>query len=150
MYSAPRFKDAEVAVLDNVIPREAAAVHGNVDALGQGLCRGEGAAEVEEAVGAAEPVRHHRTGEDDGLAPDVGGEAAGGGDHGVGAVRHNDARPGREKAQEAQNKAGSFMCLLCLLAAELLRLWLRRAVWADFALDSSAALFTLASCAVLV
>ena len=47
---------------------------------------GQGRAEVEKPVGGAEPVGHHRAGEDDGLVPDRRPEQPGGDLHAVGPV----------------------------------------------------------------
>src|SRR5436190_15199318 len=50
-------------VLAHVVPVEAPPVHGHVDAVRKRLRERERAAEVEEAVRAAERVGHHRSGE---------------------------------------------------------------------------------------
>ena len=60
-------EDAGLAVLAHAVPRKAAAVHRDVDAGRKHLREAERAAQVEQPVRAAEGVRHHRAGEDDGL-----------------------------------------------------------------------------------
>ena len=61
------FEDAGLFVFVDSGGGETAAIHGDVDAGRQSLHKGEGAAEVEEAVGTAELVRDHGAGEDDGF-----------------------------------------------------------------------------------
>ena len=89
-----------VPVLPHPVPVEAAAVHRDVDARRQRLHERQRAAEVEQAVRAAERVRDHRAGQDDGLAGgrQRGRERRGGFHHRVGAVRDQDPRLGRPPA----------------------------------------------------
>ena len=78
--------------------REVLAVHRDVDARRQHLRERQRAAEIEEPVGAAERVGHHRAGQHDRLVVEPGrGERARGLDHRVGAVGDDD-RPLRARA----------------------------------------------------
>jgi signal transduction histidine kinase/PAS domain-containing protein len=61
-------EDPRLPVLPDPVPGEDAAVHDHVDARREDLDGGEGAAQVEEPVGAAEGDGDHGAGEDDGLA----------------------------------------------------------------------------------
>src|SRR4029453_13791667 len=60
-----RFEYTRLTILAHGVPREVPAVHPRVDAGGQGLDERQRAAEVEQSVGAAERVRHHRAREHD-------------------------------------------------------------------------------------
>src|SRR5205807_4202522 len=61
------FEEARAAVFPHSVPVEAAAVHRDVDARRQRLHERQRAAEIEEAVRAAERVGDHRAREDDGF-----------------------------------------------------------------------------------
>ena len=65
--SLGQLEGPELAVLAYPVPPEEATVHGDIHARGKHLGEREGAAEVEEAVGAPELVGDHRAGQDDGL-----------------------------------------------------------------------------------
>jgi hypothetical protein len=83
-------EDPELPVLDHVVPGEAAAIHGDVDAARQRLHERERAAEIEEAIRAAEGIGHHRAGEHDRLREPRLAQHACGVRHGVGAVGDHD------------------------------------------------------------
>src|SRR5262245_65164052 len=85
------FEDARLSVLTDGVPREMLAVHRNVDASRQNLGERERAPEIEETVGAAERIRHHRAGEDHSLVADDLSHRASSLHHRVGAVGDHDA-----------------------------------------------------------
>src|SRR5215203_951356 len=86
-----RLERARVAVLAYAVPAEVLPVHRNVDTRRKHLDERQRASEVEQSVGTAERVRHHRAGENDGLGVERGGgERPRGLDHRVGAVRDHD------------------------------------------------------------
>lgn len=61
------FKLPALAIFAHVVPRKIFAVHRNVNAVRQRLHERQRAAEIEQAVRAAERIRNHRAGEDDGF-----------------------------------------------------------------------------------
>ena len=77
-------------ILANIIPGEITAVHGHVNADGEGLCEGEGAAQVKESVGAAKFIRDHGACEDNGLAGYFFRQDPGRDGHGIGAMGDDD------------------------------------------------------------
>src|SRR5262245_2878004 len=82
-------------VLAHLVPLEPSSIHRDVDAGREHLHERQRAAEIEEAVGAAERVRNHRTGQDDRLAGGRRprrGQRSGRLDHRVGAVRDQNSR----------------------------------------------------------
>ena len=88
-------------VLADAVPGKVLTVHRDVDAGRQHLDERQRAAEVEQPVRAPERIRHHRSGEHDGLAVEPGtGQRPRGLDHRVGAVGDHHrglvavARPG--------------------------------------------------------
>lgn len=77
-------------VLSYVVPGEIAAVHRYIDPWWKHLGKGQGAAEVEESIGAAEFIRDHGAGEDNGLSRYFFSQHPGCDRHSVCAMRDND------------------------------------------------------------
>ena len=91
-------EDAVLPVLPDLVPAEVLAVHRDVDAGRQHLRERQRAAQIEQAVGAAERVGHHRAGQDDRPVVEPGrGKRPRGLDHRVRAVRDDDRSLGARR-----------------------------------------------------
>src|SRR5579864_2112380 len=61
------FEVTSLTILPHAVPHEVPPVHRDVDARGKHLHERQRTPEIEEPIGAAERVRHHRAGEHDRL-----------------------------------------------------------------------------------
>ena len=111
-------EDAVLPVLPDLVPGEVLAVHRDVDAGRQHLRERQRAPQVEQAVGAAERIGHHRAGQDDGPVVEAGvGQRPRGVDHRVRAVRDDDGPFGalRGSAPRSRRRPSSSMSRLSII-----------------------------------